>query len=313
MTFALFDAPDAEPSRFVAFAGNALERDSENRTDDSVAAALLEPSVRLLLIGGGRLLMKPTAVGLDPYFGPGEVVALGLDPHAAVLLGRSSGGAVLALSQTLGAESLPEPLKAIDLRSLYMQNLLAEAVLGQVAQGAALLTWHSTHRFCGRCGHETGIRAGGYRRHCDHCSADHFPRTDPVVIMLTVRGEKCLLGRSRHFAPGVYSTLAGFVEPGETIEEAVRRETLEESGIRLGRVVYYASQPWPSPHSLMIGCFSEALDEKIDFDGNELEDCRWFTREDVRAMLAGTHTEGLRVPAWGAIAHHLILAWAQRD
>jgi NAD+ diphosphatase len=311
MPFALFDAPETEASRFVAFAGNALERESEKRADDSVAAALREPSVRLLLIGGGRLLMKPACAAFEPYFTPREAGALGLDPQAAILLGRSPEGPVLALAQALDPEALPAPIKAIDHRSLFIQDLLVPDLLGQVAQGASLLAWHATHRFCGRCGRETGMRAGGYRRHCGGCGADHFPRTDPVVIMLTVRGDKCLLGRSRHFAPGMYSTLAGFVEPGETIEDAVRRETLEESGIRLGRVVYHASQPWPFPHSLMIGCFGEALGDRIAFDGDELEDCRWFSRDDLRSMLADTHPEGLKTPKPGAIAHHLIRAWME--
>lgn len=313
MPFALFDAPETEASRFVAFAGNTLERESEKRADDSVAVALRDPAVRLLLIGGGRLLMKASGDRLEPYFGPGEAGALGLDPQAAILLGRSPEGPVLALAQALEPEALPASIKAVDHRSLFIQNLLAPDGLGQVAQGAALLTWHATHRFCGRCGHETGMRAGGCRRHCEGCGADHFPRTDPVVIMLTVLGEKCLLGRSRHFAPGMYSTLAGFVEPGETIEDAVRRETLEESGIRLGRVVYHASQPWPFPHSLMIGCFGEALGDAIAFDAAELEDCRWFSRDEVRAMLAGTHPEGLKTPMPGAIAHHLVRAWVERS
>ena len=131
------------------------------------------------------------------------------------------------------------------------------------------------------------MRAGGYKRLCPACGTEHFPRTDPVAIMLTVTRERCLLGRGRHFAPGMYSALAGFIEPGETIEDAVRRETLEEAGIRLGRVVYHASQPWPFPYSLMIGCFGEALNDDISADANELEDCRWFARDEVLAMLAG--------------------------
>src|SRR5690554_6065497 len=128
--------------------------------------------------------------------------------------------------------------------------------------------------------------------------------------MLAVRKDVCLLGRSPHFAPGMYSALAGFIEPGETIENAVRRETLEEAGIRLGRFAYHASQPWPFPHTLMIGCFGEALDDDIRFDGRELEDCRWFARDEVRAMIAGDHPAGLRLPPPAAIAFHLIEAWA---
>ncbi len=139
----------------------------------------------------------------------------------------------------------------------------------------------------------------------------YFPRTDPVVIMLAVRDGRCLLGRSPHFPPGWYSTLAGFVEPGETIEDAVRRETFEESGIRIGRVRYHASQPWPFPYSLMIGCHCEALDDTIAFDGSELEDCRWFSRDEVALMLREEHPDGVKCPPSKAIASFLIRAWAE--
>ncbi len=148
---------------------------------------------------------------------------------------------------------------------------------------------------------------------CTSCGAELFPRTDPVVIMLAVTPDRCVLGRSPHFAPHMYSALAGFVEPGETIENAVRREIGEESGLGIGRVVYHASQPWPFPHSLMIGCFGEAITEEISFDGNELEDCRWFFRDEVRSIIAGDHPDGIRIPPAGAIAAHLIKAWAEAD
>ena len=192
-----------------------------------------------------------------------------------------------------------------------ISHLIGAEALGELAQGAALLAWHHGHRFCGRCGAETRMRIGGYKRTCTGCGAEHFPRTDPVAIMLAVREDSCLLGRGPHFGPGMYSCLAGFIEPGETIEAAVRRETLEESGIRLGRVLYHASQPWPFPHTLMIGCFGEALNGDIAFDGRELEDCRWFARDEVRAMVEGRHPDGLGIPPAGAIASHLIRFWAE--
>jgi len=156
------------------------------------------------------------------------------------------------------------------------------------------------------------MRIGGYKRVCTGCEAQLFPRTDPVAIMLAVTPDKCLLGRSPHFPPGMYSCLAGFIEPGETIEDAVRRETFEESGIRIGRVAYHASQPWPFPHSLMIGCFGEALTHDVDPDREELEDCRWFFRDEVAAIIAGTHPDGILMPPPGAIASHLVRAWARQ-
>jgi NAD+ diphosphatase len=313
MTFRLFDAPAREPSQFVGFAGNVIDRQSEHRRDDGVTTALADPACRVLILRGGRMQLRMVNGGADPWYAVEEARALSAKLDAAVLLGWDASGPVVAAPGGLEPEQLPEPLKAIDYRSLYMQGLLDAEALGALAQGAALLAWHGSHRFCGRCGAETEIRAGGYKRVCPSCKAEHFPRTDPVAIMLAVTADRCLMGRSPHFAPGMYSCLAGFIEPGETIENAVRRETLEESGIHIGRVVYHASQPWPFPYTLMIGCFGEALSEDIRFDGAELEDCRWFTREETLQVIAGTHPGGVLVPPRMAIAHHLIRAWAESD
>lgn len=311
MPLRLFDAPEREPSQFVGFAGNAIDRQSEKRSDDAVAQALSHPAARLFVMPAGRALLK---IDTSPYaieFAPQEASDFGADLGLAVLLGTDARGPVLAAPSAVDPESLPQTVKAIDHRSIYMQGLVDPERLGALAQAAALLGWHASHGFCGRCGAATQMRAGGYRRHCPACGADHFPRTDPVAIMLTVTAERCLLGRGRHFAPGMYSALAGFIEPGETIEAAVRRETLEESGIRLGRVVYHASQPWPFPYSLMIGCFGEALSQEISLDDAELENCRWFDRDEVLAMLERKHRQDLVVPPSGAIAHHLIRYWAE--
>ena len=306
----LFQSPLQEPSRSVAFGGNVLDRQSELRSDDAAERALAEASARLLLMRGGRLYMKLNGEALDPFFDVEGASALEPVLAQAVLLGHGETGPVLAVPVGIEPEQLAEAFKAIDVRSVYVQGLLTEPDLGSVAQGAALLAWHANHRFCGRCGHETEMRAGGYKRSCPNCGTEHFPRTDPVAIMLAVRKDKCLMGRSRHFAPGMYSALAGFIEPGETIENAVRRETLEESGIRIGRVIYHASQPWPFPYSLMIGCFGEALNENIQADMNELEDCRWFSREEAIAAIEGRHPGDIIVPPAGAIASNLIRTWA---
>ncbi len=311
MTFRLFDAPQAEPSQFVGFAGNVIDRQAEKRSDDSAKTALSDPSARLLLMGGGRILLKFNGDAVaSSYFPVAEAKAFGADVRDAVLLGVDDNGPVLAVSVVVEDEGLPESIKAVDYRSVYMQNLVDGAALGALAQGASLLAWHASHRFCGKCGQPSEMRIGGYKRVCTACATEHFPRTDPVAIMLTVTRDRCILGRGRHFPPNMYSALAGFIEPGETIENAVRRETFEESGIRLGRVVYHASQPWPFPYSLMIGCFGEALDENITPDTAELEDCRWFDRAEVLSMLDRTHPT-LFTPPPGAIAHHLIRAWAE--
>lgn len=313
MPFSLFDAPLREPSQFVGFAGNTIDRQSENRTDDCVEKALADPGARLLVLRDGRLHLKMAGGGFIGWFGLAESRTLMPVMDDAILLGMSEDGPVLAVPATIDPEQLPQDIKAIDHRSLLLQGLIDEEALGALAQAAALLAWNSTHRFCSRCGAASDMRAGGYRRHCPACGADHFPRTDPVVIMLTATKDKCLLGRSRHFVSGMYSTLAGFVEPGETIENAVRRETFEEAGIRLGRVVYHASQPWPFPYSLMIGCFGEPINDEIRTDLTELEDCRWFGRNEVRLMMARAHPDNLSTPQKGAIAHHLILAWLDSE
>jgi NAD+ diphosphatase len=314
MTFAPLTGPQREASQFVGFAGNRIDRQSENRSDESLAMALADPLTRVMQSRGGRLYIKVSeAAEPNAYFSVAEATEMGAKLGSAVLLGMSDDGPVVVAPGSVDPDDLPESIKAIDHRSIYTQGLLSDETTGEMAQGAALLTWHHTHRFCGRCGGATEMRIGGYKRVCTQCQAEHFPRTDPVVIMLSVKGDRCVLGRSPHFAPGMYSALAGFIEPGETIENAVRRETQEEAGIDLGRVAYHASQPWPFPHTLMIGCYGEALNDDISFDGKELEDCRWFSREEVRSMLAGTHPEELRLPPAAAIAHHLIRFWAEAE
>ena len=309
--FSLFEAPQHEASQFVGFAGNRIDRQSETRSDDSAAKALADPAAKLLLVAAGRICLKLNGGAFDPYYGIMESEKLVPRLDQAVLLGWSENGPLLAVPAGVDLENLPQDIKAIDYRSVNVQGLLDEAGLGALAQAGALIAWHGSHRFCGRCGAPTEMRAGGYKRVCTNCGSEHFPRTDPVAIMLAVTADRCVLGRSPHFAPGMYSALAGFIEPGETIENAVRREVLEESGIRLGRVVYHASQPWPFPYSLMIGCFGEALNEDLRFDSRELEDCRWFTRNEVREILAGSSGSGVFVPPRAAIAHHLIRAWAE--
>ncbi|TWG90834.1 NAD+ diphosphatase [Mesorhizobium sp. J18] len=311
MTFPFFDRPLREPSQFVGFAGNRIDRQSENRSDDAAEKALADPAVRLLLLRGGRLYIKFQDGVFDPYFDVAEASRLRAPFDQAVLLGHSEKGPVVALPAGMEPEDLPETIKAIDYRSVYMQGLILPESLGELAQAGALLAWHANHRFCGRCGARTESRAGGYKRACTECNAEHFPRTDPVAIMLALRGDRCLLGRSPHFAPGMLSCLAGFIEPGETIENAVRRETFEESGIVIGRVAYHASQPWPFPYSLMIGCYGEAMSEKIRADTTELEDCRWVSRKEVQAAIRGDASAAFTIPPPGAIASHLIRAWAE--
>jgi len=315
MTIRLAGAPYPDPSSETGFAGNRLERRSEKRDADSTRRALQDDRAHLYLLADNRVLLKHDEEIFDPLFARSEIIDLDVDLDESVLLGfEADETPVLAAWTGVDKEHLPHHLKAIDLRSVYVQGLVPPDKLGAIAQAAALVSWNRSHRFCARCGHQSEITDGGYKRICPNCETMHFPRTDPVVIMLAVTPDNgsCLLGRGAHFNEDMYSCLAGFVEPGETIENAVRRETEEESGIRVGKVAYYASQPWPFPHTLMIGCHAEAETTEIKID-EELEDCRWFTRADVRKMLDKSHPDGLWTPPEGAIAAHLIRAWAEQE
>ena len=202
-------------------------------------------------------------------------------------------------------------LSLIDMSSITVKKLVSNDLVGILGQAKAVLHWHNTHRFCGRCGAKTAPVNAGWRRDCGTCSAQHFPRTDPVVIMLVVDGERALLGRQPRFPQGMYSCLAGFLESGETLEAAVRREIFEEAGLQTGEVRYLTSQPWPFPASLMIGCIATATTTEITIDAQELEDARWFSRDECRALLAGTHEAGLTSPQPMAIAHHILKAWVE--
>jgi NAD+ diphosphatase len=181
--------------------------------------------------------------------------------------------------------------------------------LSAIAMAKSMVSWHQRHGYCANCGTRTAMKEGGWKRECPNCKAEHFPRTDPVVIMLVTSGDKCLLGRQKQFPPGMFSCLAGFVEAAETIEDAVRREILEESGIRCTDVNYYMTQPWPYPSSLMIGCTARATNEDIVVDHTELEDARWFDRAEATLMIKRQHPDGLAGPHPFAIAHHLVGRW----
>jgi len=190
-------------------------------------------------------------------------------------------------------------------------SLLAPDEAAIFATALSLIGWHNTHRFCGRCGGATALFRAGWGRKCGQCDADHFPRVDPVVIMLAEQDDHVLVGRQERFPPGNYSALAGFLEPGESIEEAVRREILEEAGISCGDVRYVASQPWPfGGAQLMIACVAQALDTQIVIDPKELEDAMWVSRDEVRAALAAEAGARFKTPPPFAIAHTLLSAWA---
>jgi NAD+ diphosphatase len=303
----------------IPFTGNRLDRASDRRTDSAwltarrtAADTLITPiwKLQVLVIGEERGQAEAA------YFHPGLCEPLALPDAPCVFLGLDGSRAVFALD--ISAASDPEstgPLAGLgrfrDMRTAA--SLVPVCDVAILGQAKALIDWHQRHGFCPRCGARTAVMDGGYRRLCESCGAEHFPRTDPVVIMLALDGERCLVGRGVHFPANTFSALAGFIEPGETIEEAVRREIFEEAGIRTGRVTYHATQPWPFPSSLMIGCFAQALDRDFQLDENELAEARWLDRTTARALLAGESIDGIRIPPPIAIAHHLLKAWASES
>jgi NAD+ diphosphatase len=301
--FSPFDTPD-QP--WVGLTGSPLDRADHLRRDPGAMVALRSrPDARWLVLDQ----LKPVLTKGEQ---PDILWAYRSDvPHDAtsVFLGMmpdNQGGAprfaALAPSDDLVADFGGQ---VVDARA-------AAAMLGDgraeiIAQARSLLDWHARHQFCAVCGGKTVMSKAGYARSCQACGAEHFPRTDPVVIMLAVKGEHALVGRQPNFPKRFFSALAGFVEPGESLEEAVARELYEEAGIRTARVRYLASQPWPFPSSLMIAAFAEATNLDIILDADELEEARWVTKDEVRTALAGTG-DWLAPPPM-AIAHTLLKAW----
>jgi NAD+ diphosphatase len=279
----------------IVFAGAPLDRAPlERRRPDWLEATRSDPGARSLVLSerglwieGGHLVLVPPN---------GDSVFLGLSRERPLF------------AQDTG-EAEPERGRPAGLREAATELPAEEAALA--AYAGSLLAWHRRHRFCANCGTPTAHADGGHERHCEHCDAHHFPRTDPVVIVRVVDGDRLLLGRQASWAEGRFSVLAGFVEPGETLEEAVRREVREESSVEVGEVVYVASQPWPFPSSLMIGFHAVANGgpEPRPRDG-ELSEVRWFSRREVEAAAAGSSAIGLSPPY--SISRRLIDGWLAR-
>lgn len=281
------------------FTGATLDRADALRTnDEKLAAARADPRARLLgldgleplTVGDSRLLWRP----MHEAAAGNELVLLGLD-----------GG------EPRFAELRLEEADRVNRSMAVMQALARLDAADAALYGGArsVIDWHYRHLFCARCGAGTALFRAGWGRKCARCGAEHFPRVDPVVIMLAEFGGRVLLGRQPMFPPKFFSALAGFVEPGESLEEAVRRELLEEAGIRTDAVRYVVSQPWPFPSSLMIGCVAEALDEAVTLDTTELQDAMWVGRAGVEAALAGEAEAPFVPPPPVALAHSLLRAW----
>ncbi|WP_225009084.1 NAD(+) diphosphatase [Novosphingobium percolationis] len=286
----------------IAFAGSGLDRADHIRADADKLAGLMNWRARLLKLDG-----------IDPVIGDDGGLAWGTladaDPAAElVFLGLSEDGRgcfAEVAPRLVGSVAPPNP------RLWQAMSDLPGADLATYGGARSLVDWHARHRFCAKCGSATTLAKGGWQRNCTNeaCKAEHYPRVDPVTIMLVECDGELLLGRQPRFPPKRYSALAGFVEPGESIEEAVAREVFEEAGVKARDVIYVASQPWPFPSSLMIGCCAVADDKTITIDETELDDARWFTRAEVELAMSGDETGAFIAPPPFAVAHHLLKWW----
>jgi NAD+ diphosphatase len=279
-----------------AFSGQPLDRADHLRTDAAALAAARSGARLLRLDGLAPVLDEDGALHWDDIGDESEAVFLGLrDGTAHFAAGPAEGNADPAYAQ----------------RPIWnLLGLLSADDLAIYGTARSVLDWHARHPFCARCGQPTRLAKGGWQRDCPSCGAEHFPRTDPVAIMLVECRGKLLLGRQARFPPRSYSALAGFLEPGESIEDAVRREVLEEAGVTVGEVRYIASQPWPFPSQLMVGCLGLADDLELRVNTAEIEDARWFTRAEVdEALTRGADSTSFLAPPRQAIAHDLLAWW----
>jgi len=293
------------PQRTIHYADDSLDRAAARREDPAwLDERLRAPTTRFVAVAEGRHLIA----GLErrtPYF----LLASDLDSSPSdepVLLGMRGGIAYFAIDRTGAMPPLPERVTMRRLRDVIVDLDHADSAI--LAYASALVHWHRTHRFCGACGRPTMSVRGGHVRLCtgETCGREHFPRTDPAVITLVVDRDRCLLARRYDWAPGRRSTVAGFVEPGETLEHAVAREVLEEVGIQVGKVRYRGSQPWPFPQSLMLGFRAVAESTRIAVDGEEIVEADWYTPERIRSdTAAGT----LVLPPFDSISRRLVEDW----
>ena len=284
----------------LAFTGCRLDRADHIRADPDALAAQMGWRARLLALDALMPAIDDAGAlqwgSLADAASQAELVFLGLDegkPCFAAVPERGDAGPRMANPALWQAMATLSP-----------------ADLALYGGARSIVDWHARHRFCANCGSATALAKGGWQRSCGSCGAQHFPRTDPVAIMLVEHSGRLMLGRGLNWPDGRFSALAGFVEPGESIEEAVAREVFEESGVRVRDVSYVASQPWPFPSQLMIGCLAVAEDDAITLDETELAEARWFSRDEIASALAGNGPFGAPPPQ--AIAHHLLSWWMER-
>jgi NAD+ diphosphatase len=297
------------------FGGNPLDRAGDRRNDpDWLAEQAANPEALAMVLCDGRPLLEDHAAGPRlAWVALSHARDLVADPDRELFLGLWKGAPVFAVEFSGPADPATGPVAGL---GVFTELREAAAVLSgpdaAMAGGAkSLFDWRRRHGFCANCGHATDSICGGWKRACPNCQAEHFPRVDPVSIMLPVFADRCLLGRQASWPVGRMSALAGFIEPGETIEEGCAREIAEEAGLTVTAVRYHSSQPWPFPSQLMIGLIAEVSDDQATPDQTELEEVRWFTRDEARAVLAGSHE--VKAPPKFAIARTLLEAWVHGE
>jgi NAD+ diphosphatase len=299
------------------FAGNPLDRASYRRSEpDWIAAQLADPAALAIALWNGKPLVETKADGgvQIAYLSASMAQSIAGGLERLLFLGLWKEAAVFALDFEAAEDPAEGPLQGLghfeDLRALAPRLVPTEAAI--IATAKAVFEWRRRHRFCSACGAASAVSEGGWKRVCPACETQHFPRTDPVVIMLPVKGERCLVGRQAVWPKLMFSALAGFLEPGESIEEACARELWEEARLKTISVRYHSTQPWPYPSSLMIGLIAEVENDDAVADDVELEEVRWLTRDEARSMIAGDLGDA-KAPGALAIAHQLIKAWAEGD
>jgi NAD+ diphosphatase len=294
-----------------AFTRSPLDRDGLRRKDEAwLAKALADPQALLLPFNKGRPYLHDDGGKLFVCWLATRVYTELGDKHLPLIfLGNDANGDPNFACEITDPAALGDLGFFEELRPAAPR--LEANKLPIVGTARALFEWHGRNRFCANCGTPTRVIEAGWVRKCDACAAEHYPRVDPVCIMVPTFGDKCFLGRQKPWPPGMHSALAGFIEPGEAIEEAVARETLEEAGLKVKHVEMHSTQPWPFPHSLMIGVLCEVGDDHATVDTTELESGRWFTRDEAKLLIAGKHADAWAPPPF-AIAHQLLKTWSER-
>ncbi|MEO0882235.1 MAG: NAD(+) diphosphatase [Pseudomonadota bacterium] len=298
----------------IPLAANPIDRAAHHRTDEAwLEDAFLRNDVLVLIFQRGEPLMQDD--GGPVWLGPQAASLANISMR--IFLGVDTAGTpIFALDMSTDFKLDTSPISGLggfeEPRSAFPRMSALEANLASTAR--SIFEWNRTHQFCARCGSASDVTEAGWKRVCPNCGAEHFPRTDPVAIMLAVKDDKCLLGRQSPWPQGFYSCLAGFVEPGETPEQAGARELFEEAGIRSdpSTAEYLFSQPWPFPSSLMVGLILHAENEDVTIDKKEIEDAKWFTKAEARQIMSGQHPDYYAPPEL-AVAHHILKVWTERD